>query len=95
MSLNPKYVASLNDELLEAKAQECERMIIQHKGDEEIVLEYRDDLKQLRQEQQNRLGLPESQGVSQEDFDLLVTRVQVLEDICITLKGKVTKMEAK
>ena len=94
MGLNPKYVAALNDELLAAKIRDAEAQIKKHSDDEEIVKEYRDDLKQLRQEQQDRLGLPESKGVSQEDFDALVTRVVALEASNITLVGKVTKLQA-
>lgn len=93
MSLNKKYVAKLSDVELDALILKSEDQCKKYADDEVIVAEYKSDLKQLKQEQQDRLGIPEF-TVSQEDFDALVTKVTALEAICKTLDGKVTKLQA-
>jgi len=90
MSLNKKYVAKLTNEALDALILKSEGQIKEYADDSVIIEEYQSDLKQLRQEQQDRSSVT---GVSQEDFEELVKRVQILEASNATLKGKVAKMQ--
>ncbi len=88
--LNAKFVKELTDEALAAKLEQAEAQIKKHKDDPEIVKEYREDLAQLIEEQNERLGIVPA--VSPEEFLELTARVQALEDQVTTLKGKVEKL---